>query len=163
MCGAPSLGSSTRPCVVYSFGSYDDISFEVGLREAAPHCEIHVFDIDQVPSSEAQRTYNFTSHRIGLGVRNTSEKSTLESIMKNLRHSYTTVLKLDIERAEESILPQLHAVGYYDSSVDQLLVEFHSLKGLKKGLRLLEEHFQLVYARKEDRCPTCTEVALVRK
>ena len=163
VCGASRLGSVTQPCIVYSFGSYDEISFEVGLHEAAPHCEVHVFDIDQVPDIESQRRYNFSSHPFGIDVVRTSTSQVLSDIMRDLGHSHVTVLKLDIEGTEERILPSLRRAGFSSYGIDQLLVEFHSIRGLDRGMKLLSPYFQMVFGRKEDRCKSCTEVAFVRR
>lgn len=117
----------TRPgeqCVVYSFGSKAEFSFELEVLEIAPECEIHVFDptpglqnavnrIDLPPQIHFHNDY-------GLAVEGTSEISirgksvkvkSLGAIMTELGHSYIHQLKIDIEGGEK--LP-----GFVDTSSD---------------------------------------------
>ena len=47
-CGLPEIQAAKRPeterCVVYSFGSRVEVTFEVRVLKLAPSCEIHIFD-----------------------------------------------------------------------------------------------------------------------
>ena len=49
------------------------------------------------------------------------------------------------------------------SRIDQVSIEFHSVQLMQEGLDILEAAgFNIVYARREDRCKWCTEVTLVK-
>jgi hypothetical protein len=158
VCDVAGLGAA-RPCVVYSFGSWDEISFEVGLDTLAPQCEVHVFDPHKIPPTSSQQRYNFTAHNYGIGVKDTNNMRTLRTIMQDLGHIHIDIFKIDIEGGETSILPWLQDEGLLHS-IHQIQIEFHSVQGLRNGMALLSEHaFAMTYARREDRCPSCTEVA----
>ena len=76
ICNVAGLGSR-RPCIVYSFGSWNEISFEVGLETLAQQCEVHVFDPGKLPDQESQNRYNFTAHHYGVGARDTATQKTV--------------------------------------------------------------------------------------
>ncbi len=96
------------PCLVYSFGSRLDLSFEEHVAALAP-CEIHIFD--PTPSLQAalpslKLPPHTTFHSFGLVGPNAAplkleekvvETKTLPQIMANLSHTHIDVLKIDIE------------------------------------------------------------------
>eukprot|EP00884_Botryococcus_braunii_P008595 jgi/Botrbrau1/17737/Bobra.0127s0002.1 len=128
-------------CIVYSFGSNGEVSFEQGILDST-NCEIHVFDPTLGPEAKATvealpRTH---FHEYGLGGREGLVKSSaqltmgrltgdfaikrLGTIMQELGHTWVDVLKVDIEGSEwdflEDILAQPGPVPF-----TQLQIEFH--------------------------------------
>ena len=143
VCGVETL--MQRPgCVVYSFGSNGETEFEEAVL-ATTHCEVHVFDPTLSPEAlvKLKALPSIQFHPIGLGPKDqqlqmTDNKmtmgrhsaepmniQTLQTIMRNLNHTWIDVLKMDIEGFEYATLQ-----GWMHSSktwlpVTQLLVEFH--------------------------------------
>jgi len=164
LCDVHKLPSNPRqPCVVYSFGSWDEISFEVGINKVTRNqCEIHTFDPAKLPSVETGQRNHFTPHDLGISNVDNGKFQRVSTIMNDLGHSHVHVLKIDVEGHEQESLPALVADGTL-SHVDQLSIEFHSNNLMKEGLDLLEQNgFGIVYARREDRCPHCIEVTMVK-
>lgn len=157
--------SSHSPCVVYSFGSWDEISFEIGMNEATNHlCHVHTFDPAKPPSAETANQNNFVAHKLGIGNADTEDGTIkkLSTIMQQLGHSHIHVLKIDVEGHERESLPNIVEEGILEN-VEQLSIEFHSNDLMKQGLDLLVgAGFGIVYARREDRCGWCTEVTMVK-
>lgn len=157
--------SPHSPCVVYSFGSWDEISFEIGMNEATNNsCHIHTFDPAKPPSAETARRNNFVAHKLGIGNADNEEGTIkkLSTIMAQLGHAHVNVLKIDVEGHERESLPNIVEEGILEH-VEQLSIEFHSNDLMKQGLDLLVgAGFGIVYARREDRCGWCTEVSMVK-
>lgn len=92
-------------CVVYSFGSNNDFSFELAVQQHLPDCEIFVFDpISSAPSDshpeEFRRQVHFFRRALGAAESNDSLAQVMSS-MGHLRLPYVIeVLKIDIERGE---------------------------------------------------------------
>jgi hypothetical protein len=106
VCGVRRLGSR-RPCVVYSFGSHDEIMFEIGIKGLAPQCEVHTFDHIKLPEQESVRQFNFSVHRWALGTgspADTANVRAIDVIMQALNHSHVDILKVDIEVSAEVLL-----------------------------------------------------------
>ena len=158
--------SRHKPCVVYSFGSYDEISFEVGIVQAtASQCEVHIFDPVRRPDKRTALKNHIKVYRMGLAGTDGEDDEkfkTLATIMAELGHSHIHILKIDVEGAEEGCLSNMRDSGVL-AHVDQVAVEFHSDELMKQGLDILvDAGFGIVYARREDRCGWCTEVSLAR-
>lgn len=124
-------------CIVYSFGSHNQDSFEREVRRLNPECEIHVFD----PTSSPLEAWHY--HSIGLsdnaGTENISGKqykmTTIENVMREEHHSYIDILKMDIEGAEWRVMNGtrgLLEVFPRDRPVPvgQILVEIHDIQGV---------------------------------
>lgn len=170
---ALTINNPNQPCVVYSFGSFDEISFEIGVNQATDNkCEIHIFDPVKRPPEDVALKNHVHSHAMGLvGVDDSipgalatskSEFKTLSTIMAQLGHSHINILKIDVEGAEETFMTNLKDTGVL-AKVDFLSMELHSVAFMKPALDVyLEAGFGIVYARGEDRCPWCTEVSLAR-
>ena len=157
---------SRRRCIIYSLGSADEISFEVGLHESpemrAGQCEVHVFDPGRLPDAASAARYGFQTHRLAVGTVDVGQTRTLESIMACLGHAYVDVMKIDIEGREEQILPRFAARGGL-KRIGQLLIEFHNM-GFGSALRLLQQNgFEIAYGRREARFAAGTEVSLFRR
>jgi len=103
VCGGRFLKS---PCVIYSFGSAGDTSFERDISQFSS-CEIHTFDpsvkvLGFMPS-------NAQFHRLGIfgEEKNISvgPVTTLKKIMDSLGHKFIDILKIDVEYSEWFHLP----------------------------------------------------------
>jgi hypothetical protein len=148
-------------CVVYSFGSWDELSFEVGMKDVAPNCEIHIFDPFNPPDPAAVAHYNLHRHVYGVSDKDAGNMRSLQSIMNELGHTKIDVLKIDVEGAEHQALPSIASAGLLDTAIDQIQLEQHKLQTLASHIETLRKHgFEMTYARKEDRCKWCTEVAM---
>ena len=68
MCGVNTLLPSSG-CVVYSFGSNGETSWERALLERAPQCEVHVFDptLTEDIQQQVDDVKGITFHNLGLG------------------------------------------------------------------------------------------------
>ena len=132
ICGAHDIPSN-RPCVVYSFGSQGNDDFEVEMRAAVPHCEIHIFDPTTKPEHFAGK-WNY--HYIGLGgvdavtLGHTGASSvgmrvkTLPTIMRELGHSFVDILKFDIEGSEYAFVDSMRS-RWKDTAIGYIQVEYH--------------------------------------
>lgn len=140
-------------CVVYSFGSNYEFSFD--LAAASLGCEVHVFDPSMpgyAASEEAmlmRERHGIVFHDIGLGAAPVEPSCTVQSCgkgagrfeclcswrldsvasaMQRLGHDKLEILKIDIEGAEWAVLEALvsgDAPFLGTVSVRQLLVELH--------------------------------------
>ena len=157
VCDAGMLGK-TRPCLVYSFGSNGDYSFELGLgKRTDGKCEVHVFDpFNTEPISATRRELNSTKeklagenihvHNFGIASHDyttppltkwkglTAEFKSLQSIASSLNHAGRTidVLKIDIDGGEYGLLDN----STFWDTLDQ--------SGIKIGQLLLEVHFNAI-------------------
>ena len=155
LCGVRSVLARKSPCVIYSIGSKGEISFEQGVQEKLPHCEIHIFD--PTLTSEQKNVLNnllYSSHfhDLGLGasdgelrIRNRKHlwtqrtKSvypvqTLGTIMASLGHSWIDVLKIDIEGGEWAVFEKLfEEVQIFPAT--QIQIELHFLGDAKVVLK----------------------------
>ena len=138
--------SADLNCIVYSFGSNGEISFEEDLIALAQDvCEVHIFDpvLDSVlqhnryfngPSAtdlETSRSIShITWHTVGLGPRDEDIESTkygkmhverLSTIMSSHGHKWLDVLKIDVEGYEWNIFLEKAPLPF-----GQLLIELHS-------------------------------------
>eukprot|EP00434_Breviolum_minutum_P019112 symbB.v1.2.016845.t1/scaffold1296.1/size126233/3 len=144
-CGARLIQA---PCVVYSFGSNNNMQFEWGVYELGRNCEIHIFD----PTSNAPpqlKSIGAKFHKVGLsghdgmaslGPGRALPVKTLKTIMEENGHKHIDILKVDIEDGEHEAIPQLSEVGW--PSIGQFLVEVH-IRGASNDYHL-DKFFQLV-------------------
>jgi len=151
LCGVRTVLSRKFPCVVYSIGSKGEISFEQGIQEKLPHCEIHIFD--PTLTSEQKKIVkdslpNIQFYDLGLGAvdgdfiiknrkalwtqrtKNVYPVQTLGTIMANLRHSWIDVLKVDIEGGEWAIFEKLFEEAQIIPAT-QIQIELHFLGDAK--------------------------------
>ena len=120
----PHLHLQGDQCVVYSFGSHDEFSFETAVHNFNPHCHIHTFD--PTVAHPASRPSFVHYHHWGLGTTDTHNKSmglyfTLADIMRRLGHDHVDVLKVDCEGCELDFW----TLDVPDGTVHQLQVEVH--------------------------------------
>lgn len=122
----------SKPCIVYSFGSRENVEFEKGVFELGLGCDIHIFD----PTAKAPKgseDLGFEYHKIGLGSKDGMQALenglgvfdvlTLKTIMEELQHTHIDILKIDIDYMEHPVLQQIQRTGW--PSVGQLLLEVH--------------------------------------
>ena len=158
LCGVRTVLSQKSPCLVYSIGSKGEVSFEVGIQEKLPKCEIHIFD----PTLTFEQRKNVDNllhdihfHDIGLGSENgelriKNRKSlwtqktksiykvqTLGSMMSNLGHTWIDVLKIDIEGGEWDIFKKLFESPQIIPAT-QIQIELHFLGDAKTVLNFFE-------------------------
>eukprot|EP01119_Soliformovum_irregulare_P016642 TRINITY_DN4856_c0_g1_i2.p1 TRINITY_DN4856_c0_g1~~TRINITY_DN4856_c0_g1_i2.p1 ORF type:complete len:314 (-),score=69.45 TRINITY_DN4856_c0_g1_i2:766-1599(-) len=117
------------PCIIYSFGSEGETSFESEASYLSG-CEIHIFDptLRTPPKNLPPRTY---FHKLGLsdkpGVETIAdmkvEVDTLKGLMDTLGHDFIDVVKMDIEKAEWRVFKQLADSSFFP--FDQLSIEIH--------------------------------------
>lgn len=159
VCDVNHLGKK-RHCIVYSFGSWNEIMFEVGIKALAPQCEVHTFDPFKLPAQDSVRMFNFSVHPWGIGNKDSQNMHTLDSIMRKFGHAHVDVLKLDVEGAEVRFLDWLFDRAHLMSKIGQLQIEFHRVETLEKYCAMLIQHgFRIVHARVNDLSRRCTEVA----
>ena len=131
-------------------------------KDTDHRCDIHTFDPAKLPSAEVAERGRFSVHDMGIGSFERGKIKRLKTIMMELGHSHINILKIDVEGNEKESLPSILDDKILDS-VEQLSIEFHSVELMKEGLDLIQTAgFGIVYARREDRCMTCTEVTMVR-
>ena len=112
-------------CVVYSFGSNDEFSFETAVHEFNSDCEVYTFDPTVLHPTKKPSFVHY--HTWGLGTTDASNKSftrsyfTLQDIMHRLGHEHVNVLKVDCEGCELDFW----TLDMNDGTVDQLQVEVH--------------------------------------
>ena len=133
--------SKGQDCLIYSAGSNGDFSFEIDMKKAMPHCEIHTFD---------RTFYNCpnhvcTFHQITFGNGTYPKGSkTWAMITKELKHTnrLIDVFKIDIEGGEYSFFPLIfNAKNVF--SPRQILVEIHP-----KPANDIHRFFELLRANK---------------
>lgn len=66
-------------CLVYSFGSNNDFSFERDFAAALPNCEVHVFDPTDYSTQMKAEGINATYHAWGMKASYTAERNTTET------------------------------------------------------------------------------------
>lgn len=142
------------PCLMYSMGVNEDISYELDFLENVAACEIHAFDpaphVAQNKDLQARlASKNIKFHGYGIGL----DGRTLTSIQQELGHHNRVidVLKMDIEGGEYDFLEWL--VGACNVvQINQIQLEFH-LNTLppSKFLRIIQqlEECGFLHVRKE--------------
>jgi hypothetical protein len=128
------LSAYDPPCLVYSFGSKGEFSFEKYVKETAPLCRVVTFDPTYHPDSAwpgwAYVDTFVDSHGLAGRVQAGNASAgllplqTLQWHRDRLGHGAATidVLKVDIESDEWSFIPK---TDWANARVGQLLVELH--------------------------------------
>ena len=114
---------SRHDCLIYSVGSLGEYSFEIEMKKAMPHCEIHTFDKDFYPCPND--TCIFHTVKFGNGAPSTYSKD-WNTILQDLNHTnrMIDILKMDIESDEYSFLSLMFNSTPH-SFPKQILVELH--------------------------------------
>jgi hypothetical protein len=108
-------------CLVYSFGSNDEFSFEEAVHHFNPNCEIHTFD--PVVSEPVNKPHYVQFHPWGMGTAADSMYS-LPVIMQRLGHTNVSILKIDCEGCELDVF-NTHDFPSHGGAVQQILMEVH--------------------------------------
>ncbi|KAG0337209.1 hypothetical protein BG004_007742 [Podila humilis] len=158
MCGVSVLERpSTKKCVVYSLGVFDDSSFEAEMMDRT-NCEVWAFDasVDKV-NGDAFGNPKIHFNKVFIGAEDKVDNEghvwkTLSTVMKENGHTWIDVLKVDIEGSEFKMMDALMD-AYKDQPLpfSQLQVEIHLFdKGMgtdvtafgrfKKWFERLEAH-----------------------
>ena len=145
-------------CVVYSFGSNGEVSFEQAILDLTnQNCEVHVFDysLNSEKAAAVHSVAGATFHPYGIGKEDAIVSApfkngesivkeyqlrNLSSIMSELGHSWVDVLKMDVEWEEYNVLPAM--VAHYSAlkqsvPVTQALIEYHHKAGNPKMTHLV--------------------------
>lgn len=110
-------------CLVYSAGSSGEFSFEIGMKQYAPNCEIHTFDSGVYTCPKNICTF----HQAMLGEGDSTKRTkSWPMIVDELGHRKRSIdiLKIDIESGEFSFLPTIFQLPK-EHHPRQILVEIH--------------------------------------
>jgi hypothetical protein len=120
------------PCIVYSFGSNGEFSFEIALHHEMPACQIHTFDCTVAqshlnkPSFVHYHPWCVSSHDDETHDAFSSTLTfSLQHIMHKLGHTHMTLMKLDVEMEEFVVLTHMLATLPESYWPKQLLWELH--------------------------------------
>ncbi|OWF37111.1 methyltransferase-like protein 24 [Mizuhopecten yessoensis] len=129
VCFAPPFGLK-KPCIVYSFGIYDDWNFDDAVSKIFK-CNVFSFD-PSISQSDHNRSSLIKFRKIGIGTKNGVNRKgwtlkTLGSILRRNHHEKTVIdyLKFDIEYDEWTVLQALHEEGSL-WNVKQIGFEIHT-------------------------------------
>ena len=111
-------------CLVYSFGSNNEFSFEEAVHHFNPHCEIHTFDPFVSKPINKPQYVNF--HPWGIAAHDSAAGSiySLPAIMQRLGHTNVSILKIDCEGCELDVF-NTHDFPSQGGAVQQILMEVH--------------------------------------
>lgn len=138
-CGVSDMVSrpeNIRGCIVYSFGSRNEDSFEQRILQQNPKCIGGIFVFD--PTSPILPKYRFFPWGLAekdgpLKIANKDyDGKRLETILDLLGHNEIDVLKFDIEGSEWGVL---RTVNWSKLKIGQVLFEIHAeASGHRKSL-----------------------------
>ena len=136
-------------CVVYSFGSGHDYSFDDAMRSRFG-CEVHAFDPTTPREPRCRSSSGVSFHPVGLGTRGQERirRFTLGAIARLLQHSRIDVLKIDIEGFEWAPLAQMLGLPEADTGLYSDDQAGHSTRAPRQdaeSLRLLRSTRLLLF------------------
>ncbi|GMS96951.1 hypothetical protein PENTCL1PPCAC_19126, partial [Pristionchus entomophagus] len=124
--------------LVFSLGSNSDISFERDFQEATGQAaKILTVDMTAASQSSLAGLSQIGATFVHAMISETTELSespphyTVQDLMKKMHHDHIEILKMDIEGAELTVLPQF----LKSNSVCQILLEIHNIAETPKVLR----------------------------
>ncbi|GMT07650.1 hypothetical protein PENTCL1PPCAC_29824, partial [Pristionchus entomophagus] len=123
-------------CVVYSLGSFDDISFESDINELTNRrCSIVTVDMNEAnrraSSAMREQGIHFVRGKVAAVTNENAAEYTIDHLMATNGHEKIDILKMDIEGSELSVLPEFMK----KHKVCQLLVEIHDMQRVAWLLR----------------------------
>ncbi|CAF1129925.1 unnamed protein product, partial [Didymodactylos carnosus] len=126
-------------CLVYSFGSSNEFSFEEHLKSLLQQCEIHTFDKDKFKCPTDTCTYH--QDLIGGGKNGTKN---IKMIMTELGHSKREldIVKIDIEGSEYPLFNSWFRSSTINIYPRQILFEIHKYSNDNKATHELFELFR---------------------
>ncbi|KAF2129734.1 hypothetical protein P153DRAFT_338774 [Dothidotthia symphoricarpi CBS 119687] len=124
--------------VVYSFGINGESSFEAEMLDRVPSARFWGYDFSvegwgpQIPEAHRHRTF-FKKAGIGAEDKEATEKLppfyTIDTLMKQNKHTYIDILKIDIEGSEydalDVFMDSLDAKGQKVIPIGQVMIELH--------------------------------------
>ncbi|XP_033736135.1 uncharacterized protein LOC117324398 isoform X1 [Pecten maximus] len=129
VCFAPPFGLR-KPCIVYSFGIYDDWNFDDAVSKIYK-CNVFSFD-PSISKPDHNRSSLIKFQKIGIGTKNEVNRKgwtlkSLGSILRDNNHEKTVIdyLKFDIEFNEWAVLVALQEEGAL-WNVKQIGFEIHT-------------------------------------
>mmetsp|Transcript_57073 Transcript_57073/g.139062 ORF Transcript_57073/g.139062 Transcript_57073/m.139062 type:complete len:394 (-) Transcript_57073:44-1225(-) len=128
--------SPPPPCLVYSIGSNGDPSFEQSVQqEIGPHCEIHIFDMDDYAEKVLTAVpVNAHYHQWGLSTRTNLVPNPKGHVYKSLNDTMAElghlnrpvdIFKIDCEGCEWEVYQDFFLPGI---DLRQILIELHASK-----------------------------------
>lgn len=137
-------------CLVYSAETNGRFSFELGIKKAMPHCEIHTFDTASHPYPNGTGTYHKINPDNGAPL---SFLKNWTTIMHDLNHTNRTIdiLKMDIEGGEYALLRKVFASSK-SLLPRQILVELHPShdSDIHVFLKQLRSIGYVIFAKEQD-------------
>jgi methyltransferase family protein len=118
-----------QSCLIYSFGSNGEFSFENETKRYLPNCDIHTFDTKEFNCTDI---CTFHQVKIGDGLNGTK---TLRMIVSELNHAnrYLDILKIDVEGSEYEFFDELfNKTDHLSENIRQILVEIHLSKLIRQ-------------------------------
>jgi len=162
-----------NPCVVYSFGLYTDVGFELDMHSTY-QCHTYSFDPDpmSMKSIPPQLKPGMEYYPLGLGAKSVGATKTLWEVLDKLNHTYIDFLKMDIELSEIPFFKAILADERFTKlQISQILAELHGPPGVfgvsefitifkgmhNAGYRVYSKEANLICG------PMCTEYAWIHK
>ncbi|KAH8667532.1 methyltransferase domain-containing protein [Tricladium varicosporioides] len=106
-----SHSSTNPPTIIYSFGVNDESTFEAEMLSRIPSAQIYAYDFSVTRfGPQLSASYSARAHfkQVGLGQNDELNKNpqffTLNTLMKQNKHTYIDILKIDIEGSEYTAL-----------------------------------------------------------
>ena len=134
------------PCLIYSFGINNDWSFDDQVSKTYG-CNVYSFD-PSMGKPNHKHSDKVWFYNIGIGGRNYNNKQnwklmTLDSISNMLNHTENIIdiVKMDVEKGEWEIIPQLISSGIL-KRVRQLYFEFHSAQSAER-LSIIRQLYEI--------------------
>ena len=140
------LANYKRSCIAYSFGVLNDLTFDDELAETYP-CSVFSFD-PTTPFPTHQHAPKVWFFQLGIGSKyekfNAGYVAPLKYIRADLNHTRSpiAILKIDVEGAEWSSLPEMIASNQLND-VQQLYLEFHALGDKAIELSVLKKLYDI--------------------
>ncbi|KAA8493423.1 hypothetical protein FVE85_8868 [Porphyridium purpureum] len=169
VCHSPTLAKDN--CLMYSVGSNNDFSFEIGFHEIWPHCAIHTFD--PTVKGKVNNPPFVQFHPWGIVRRSApiSETATpdsalwlsLQDVMRRLNHTgrEIAVFKIDIEGGEYDFIEGLYAEIFFPMA--QIQMEVHSPKKNGRLFLLLRQGGYAIFSKEINYLSqNCHEYAFAR-
>jgi hypothetical protein len=127
----------SRPeTIIYSFGVNDESTFEAEMLARIPSAQIYAFDFSVSGfGPQISPSYSARAHflKVGLGAKDEGSRTpqffTLQTLMKENKHDYIDILKIDIEGAEYESLDSFMDFCEKEKGgvmpVGQIMIELH--------------------------------------
>lgn len=139
-----------RDCLVYSFGSSGDFSFEVHLKKSLPHCEIYSFDKARYLCPDD--VCHFRQVTAGDGIQ-PNQSSSWSDVVRQLNHThrFIEIAKIDIEGSEydfvTTILDEL-----IHHKPRQLIIELHptNVTAIARLFVELRKHRYVIFSKENN-------------